>query len=182
FPLKMEQRFLQYFVLLLSLTTLARGIKFDLPAFPPDSVKSKCLSEYVNAGTLVVVAIKVGGGYNQKVDVEVVDNSEARNKYGHKRDVNEDTRLTFTTHADADISICFTNTLDDQFPPNPQYHRTIELDVDIGAEAIDYNQLIKAEALKPMEAELRKLEEVVQEIVDEMDYLRRREARMRDTN
>ena len=33
-----------------------------------------------------------------------------------------------------------------------------------------------------MEAELRKLEQVVQEIVDEMEYLRRREAKMRDTN
>ncbi|CAJ0746265.1 16343_t:CDS:2, partial [Entrophospora sp. SA101] len=59
---------------------------------------------------------------------------------------------------------------------------TIDLDIDVGAEAIDYNQLAKAEKLKPMEAELRKLEQIVQEIVDEMEYLRRREARMRDTN
>lgn len=68
------------------------------------------------------------------------------------------------------------------FRPDPKYHRTIDLDIDVGAEAIDYNALAQAEKLKPMEAELRKLEQVVQEIVDEMEYLRRREARMRDTN
>ncbi|CAG8762973.1 2341_t:CDS:2, partial [Cetraspora pellucida] len=155
------------------------GIKFDLSAEPGHSVVPKCISQYVTTNTLVVVTVKVGVGYNQKIDVEVTDNSDANNKYGHKRDVSEETRLAFTTHANADISVCFTNALDEGFQPNPQYHRTIDLDIDIGAEAIDPNQF---EKLKPMEAELRKLEQVVQEIVDEMEYLRKREARMRDTN
>ncbi|RHZ43932.1 hypothetical protein Glove_801g10 [Diversispora epigaea] len=156
--------------------------QFDLHASPPDHVIPKCISQYVPTDTLVVVTIKIGTGYNQKIDVEVTDNSDAHNKYGQKRDLDEETRIAFTTHADADISICFINTLDAQFQANPQYHRTIDLDVDVGAEAIDYNQLVKSEKLKPMEAELRKLEQVVQEIVDEMEYLRSREARMRDTN
>ncbi|CAG8716992.1 25248_t:CDS:2 [Dentiscutata erythropus] len=160
-------------------TAIVWGIKFDLPAAPEHSVVPKCISQYVTTNTLVVVTVKVGVGYNQKIDVEVTDNSDANNKYGHKRDINEETRLAFTTHANADISVCFTNTLDEEFQPNPQYHRMIDLDIDIGAEAIDPNQF---EKLKPMEAELRKLEQVVQEIVDEMDYLRQREARMRDTN
>ncbi|CAG8571580.1 8624_t:CDS:10, partial [Diversispora eburnea] len=156
-----------------------KGIKFDLHATPPDHVIPKCISQYVPTDTLVVVTIKIGTGYNQKIDVEVTDNSDAHNKYGQKRDLDEETRIAFTTHADADISICFVNILD---APNSQYHRTVDLDVDVGAEAIDYNQLVKSEKLKPMEAELRKLEQVVQEIVDEMEYLRSREARMRDTN
>jgi hypothetical protein len=36
--------------------------------------------------------------------------------------------------------------------------------------------------LQPLELELRKLEKVVQEIWDEMEYLKKREAKMRDTN
>jgi hypothetical protein len=36
--------------------------------------------------------------------------------------------------------------------------------------------------LKPVEAELRRIEEVVGEIVTEMDYLRSREQKLRDTN
>jgi hypothetical protein len=38
------------------------------------------------------------------------------------------------------------------------------------------------EKLKPVEAELRRIEEVVAEIVSEMDYLRSREQKLRDTN
>ena len=38
------------------------------------------------------------------------------------------------------------------------------------------------EQLKPVETELRRIEEMVQEIVSEMDYLRGREQKLRDTN
>ncbi|KAG9289208.1 hypothetical protein G9A89_022517 [Geosiphon pyriformis] len=151
-------------------------------AAPSDFDSRKCIKQYVPTDTLVVVAIKVGAGYNQRIDIDVTDNSPSHNEYGKRRDVNTDTRLAFTTHADADIAICFTNTLTEGSHADPKYHRTIDLDVDVGAEAIDYNALAKAEKLAPLEAELRKLEQVVQEIVDEMDYLRKREARMRDTN
>lgn len=36
--------------------------------------------------------------------------------------------------------------------------------------------------MKPVETELRRIEEMVQEIVSEMDYLRSREQKLRDTN
>lgn len=38
------------------------------------------------------------------------------------------------------------------------------------------------ESLSGLEVEMRKLEGVVKEIVEELNYLKRREARMRDTN
>ncbi len=38
------------------------------------------------------------------------------------------------------------------------------------------------ESLSILEVEMRKLEAVVKEIVDELRYLQRREMRMRDTN
>lgn len=38
------------------------------------------------------------------------------------------------------------------------------------------------EKLKPTEMELRRIEEVMGEIVKEMDYLRERETKLRDTN
>ncbi|CEQ39137.1 SPOSA6832_00649, partial [Sporobolomyces salmonicolor] len=64
----------------------------------------------------------------------------------------------------------------------PQYVRLIDLDVDIGADAVDYNAIAKQESLSGLEVEMRKLEGVVKEIVEELNYLKRREARMRDTN
>lgn len=63
---------------------------------------------------------------------------------------------------------------------NPSRH--IELDIDIGADAKDWSAIQAGEKLKPVEAELRRIEEVVQEIVGEMDYLRTREQKLRDTN
>lgn len=60
--------------------------------------------------------------------------------------------------------------------------RRIELDVDIGADAKDWSAIQAGERLKPSEAELRRAEEVMAEIVREMDYLRERETKLRDTN
>jgi len=63
---------------------------------------------------------------------------------------------------------------------NPTRH--IELDVDIGADARDWSAIQAQEKLKPVETELRRIEELVGEIVGEMDYLRTREQKLRDTN
>lgn len=63
---------------------------------------------------------------------------------------------------------------------NPSRH--IELDIDIGADARDWSAIQAQEKLKPTETELRRVEELVSEIVSEMDYLRTREQKLRDTN
>ena len=60
--------------------------------------------------------------------------------------------------------------------------RHIELDIDIGADARDWSAIQASEKLKPVETELRRIEELVGEIVAEMDYLRSREQKLRDTN
>lgn len=75
------------------------------------------------------------------------------------------------------------------FPPN---HSTteavlspsvqVELDIDIGADARDWSAIQALEKLKPVETDLRRIEELVGEIVSEMDYLRTREQKLRDTN
>jgi len=61
-------------------------------------------------------------------------------------------------------------------------NRHVELDVDIGADAKDWSAIQATEKLKPVEADLRRMEEMVSEIVSEMDYLRTREQKLRDTN
>jgi hypothetical protein len=64
-------------------------------------------------------------------------------------------------------------------PPPP---REVELDIEIGADARDWNSIQAQEKLKPVETDLRRIEELVSEIVTEMDYLRTREQKLRDTN
>ena len=60
--------------------------------------------------------------------------------------------------------------------------RHVELDIDIGADAKDWSAIQAGEKLKPVEAELRRIEELVGEVVSELDYLRAREQKLRDTN
>jgi hypothetical protein len=64
-------------------------------------------------------------------------------------------------------------------PPPP---REVEMDIEIGADARDWNSIQAQEKLKPVETDLRRIEELVSEIVSEMDYLRTREQKLRDTN
>lgn len=79
--------------------------------------------------------------------------------------------------------------------------RIIDLDVDIGADAVDYkcvfpgvhgiacpnleflnSAIANQESLSGLETEMRKLEGIVKEIVDEMDYLKKREEKFQNTN
>jgi hypothetical protein len=78
--------------------------------------------------------------------------------------------------------------------------RIIDLDIDIGADAVDYkyalseffvhgvslmlssSAIANQESLSGLEVEMRKLEGVVKEIVDEMGYLQEREERFANTN
>ena len=66
------------------------------------------------ADTLVVITANVekGGLGNQRVDMEIIDGSNHRNIYQTKRNVMGETRIAITTHADADLGVCFRNHLD----------------------------------------------------------------------
>ena len=64
--------------------------------------------------------------------------------------------------------------------PGPTRH--VELDIDIGADARDWSAIQASEKLRPVETELRRIEETVNEIVQELEYLRMREQKLRDTN
>jgi len=76
----------------------------------------------------------------------------------------------------------------------------VDLDVDIGADAVDYkcvfliflpfnvqclwdeSAIANQESLSGLETEMRKLEGIVKEILDEMKYLEKREERFTSTN
>lgn len=51
-----------------------------------------------------------------------------------------------------------------------------------GVEAKSYDDIAKAEKLKPLEVELRRLEDLSDSIVNDFAYMRQREEEMRGTN
>lgn len=60
----------------------------------------------------LVYRANIAKGPNQRVDMEIVDGSNHRNIYQSKRNIQGETRMAITTHADADLGVCFTNMLD----------------------------------------------------------------------
>nr|ODN83842.1 endoplasmic reticulum vesicle protein 25 [Cryptococcus depauperatus CBS 7841] len=163
---------------LLSLLTVAFAVKFDLEA--EYSPKPKCIWNFASAHSLVIVTANVPAAPDQRVDIKIVDGSERGNVYLSKKDIKGETRLAVTTHESADVGVCMTNWYLGH--GNPRVVRPVELDVDIGADAIDYNAIANQESLSILEVEMRKLEAVAKGIVEEMGYLQRREMKMRDTN
>ncbi|KAF2458468.1 endoplasmic reticulum vesicle protein 25 precursor [Lineolata rhizophorae] len=176
-------RFLRLLLLALGAAQLAVALKFDIQAHPghESSKYERCIRNFVAKDQLVVVTAIVNGqrGDGQMLNMHIRD--AVGNEYGKPKDVVGENRFAFNSHADSAFDVCFENVLTskrDVMSPT----RHIELDIDIGADAKDWSAIQAGEKLKPVEAELRRIEEVVAEIVSEMDYLRGREQKLRDTN
>ena len=60
--------------------------------------------------------------------------------------------------------------------------REVTLILKHGVEAKNYEETGKAEKLKPLEIELRRLEDLSESIVNDFSYMKQREEQMRDTN
>lgn len=142
--------------LILLCTAPVHAIKFELQAYryPP----AKCVWNAAHAGALVIVTANVGPGEGQRVDIEIVDSGPEKNVYLSKRNINGEARFAITAHSeDGDVGVCFKNYLDvgksysidvchclniDSLyclaESGQQRKRVIDLDVDIGADAVDY--------------------------------------------
>jgi len=112
----MPRRLLGCLSLLLTLSVLllapleTEAIKFNLN--PSKTPQPKCIWNPVHDNTLVIVTANVAPGDKQRVDIEIVDSSPQKNVYLSKRDINGETRLAITTHAEGEVGVCLKNTLD----------------------------------------------------------------------
>ncbi|KAF8438157.1 emp24/gp25L/p24 family/GOLD-domain-containing protein [Boletus edulis BED1] len=169
-------------LLLLFLLPFSNAIKFALP--PAKLPTEKCIWNAAHINALVIVTANVSPGPNQRIDIEIIDATPQRNVYLSKKDIKGETRLAVTAHAEDEIGVCFKNHLAPEVRTEMDRNmtRTIDLDVDVGADAVDYNAIANQESLSGLETEMRKLEGVVKEIVDELNYLKKREEKFADTN
>ncbi|KAJ3343935.1 vesicle coat component [Gonapodya sp. JEL0774] len=171
------------FAALILFISSIHAVKFELEGYHAAGVPNRrCLSQFVGRNVLVAGKIWVGPGTDQRIDIEIRDNSPHSNQYFKKGDANNDLKFSFTTHSHADVEFCFSNVLRDGVQPHPALKRDIHLQVEVGIEAEDMSEIAKTEKLRPAEVELRRMEGVVKEIVEEMEAMKEREAKMRDTN
>ncbi|KAK4504172.1 hypothetical protein PRZ48_005088 [Zasmidium cellare] len=165
------------------LLPLVSALKFEIQAHPghESASKERCIRNFVAKDQLVVVTATVSGnrGDGQTLNMHIKD--AVGNDYARPRDVAGEARYAFTSHADSAFDVCFENILTTHTAVmNPS--RSVELDIDIGADAKDWSAIQAGEKLKPVEVELKRMSEQAKELVEEMDYLRSREMKLRDTN
>lgn len=155
-------------ILISSLSTIS-SISFTLT-----SQAKKCLREEVHKNVLVTGEYKLSEA-PIKTHLTVVDTN------GHvlyKKDDASKGKFAFTTDEYDMFEVCFQS----DGTHGQSIDREVFLDVKTGVEAKNYDDLQKTEKLKPMELELKKLEDLSEAIVNDFAYMRAREEQMRDTN
>ncbi|GMM37813.1 Erv25 protein [Saccharomycopsis crataegensis] len=155
-----------------------QALRFDVPASSSRTTPF-CIRDFVTENQLVVAKIHSSGhvGDGQVLNFYIVDS--VGNEYRRKKDFAGNVRVAFTSHSNSAFDVCFENTAVHR---GRSLSREVELDIEAGAAARDWNAIQAAEKLKPAEVELRRIEELTDELVDELNYLKRREERLRDTN
>ncbi|KAI5965251.1 ERV25 [Candida pseudojiufengensis] len=179
----MQSLIFNYALILSFLLSLASSLHMEIPSLPnPEPV---CIRDFVQENQMVTVNIYTDGskGDGQRLDVKITDT--LGNNYAVRKDIVGDVKLAFTSQDNAAIDVCFTNYLEAKWKHHGSRTnslRTIELEIESGASARNWNALQASEKLKPNEVELKKIESLTEEIVSELQYLKSREERMRDTN
>lgn len=172
--------FYSLWLVLAFLTSIVTALQVEVPA--RENPEPVCIRDFVGQNQLVVVNIKSDGhqGDGQRLQLTIIDT--LGNQFHKKNDINKEVRASFTTHEAAAIDICLTNFLDQNLRQRTYLSRHVELGVESGASARDWNILQTVEKLRPAEIELKRIEEMTREISDDLQYLKAREERMRDTN
>lgn len=149
----------------------ADGIMFHLQ---PNT--QKCLREEIHKDVLVTGEFEIQETPGQKVDIQVTDSK------GHHLFMKEEAdtgKFIFNTE-DYDVyEVCFIS----RVPPTQRgIQQDVTLNTKHGVEAKSYEALGEAAKLKPLEVELKRLEDLSESIVQDFSYMRQREEEMRDTN
>ncbi|XP_045776787.1 transmembrane emp24 domain-containing protein bai isoform X1 [Maniola jurtina] len=138
----------------------------------------KCLKEELHANVLVAGEYSVTEVGGQRIDYIVRDSK------GHilaTKDHVTKGKFTFVTETYDTFEVCFIS----KVPPEHRgVAQDVTLDIKVGIEAKNYEGKWIAEAakLKPMEMELKRLEDLSEAIVQDFTSMRKREEEMRDTN
>jgi len=136
----------------------------------------KCLREEIHKDVLVSGDYEVTEVPGQTVDLAVVD---SKGGFLWKKDHAEKGRFTFTTDEYEVYEICFSSKV-----PHGQrgFAQEVYLNTKHGVEAKSYEGMDEAAKLKPLEVDLKRLEDLSEAIVKDFGFMRIREEEMRDTN
>lgn len=151
--------------------TCVYGITFSLL---PNT--QKCLRDEIQAHQPVMGNYEITDAPGQTISYIVRDSK------GHILSQKEDTlrgKISFSTELYETYEICFVSKV-------PQHQRgvvqEVSLDMKKGFETKNYEGIGEAAKLKPLELDLKKMEDLSDSIVQDFAMMRKREEEMRDTN
>ena len=159
---------------LLLLPTVARAIMVDIK---PGG--TKCFGERVVKDQVIVAAFAVhhpnvkDGHVENLVSVQITGPDGAE-EYSNEKFT--ECKHAFTATRRGRVEVCVKLASASPMP------RTVELTVSKGAEARDYSAIAKEEHLRPLETQMRRLQDQLVEVAELMDDMRLREAEMRSLN
>jgi len=155
-------------------TLASTGIIFELQVG-----QEKCFQEDLPSDTVVLGEFKLAASFNTQTLIRVWDFTGAE---VWRTENGVEGTFAFTTEHPGEISICF---LDNPKPGAsvPAYSkRQVTFALKTGVEAKDYTSIAKKDDLKPLELEMLKLEDVVEELNADFRYFKNREGDHRVTN
>ncbi|XP_066599730.1 transmembrane emp24 domain-containing protein bai [Prorops nasuta] len=139
----------------------------------------KCLKEEVQANVLVIGNYEVSEALGQKVDYTIHDSK--KHILSQKEDIphGKQWKFSFSTETYDTFQICFVSHV-----PNNQrgIKQEVNLVIKRGNEGKSYEGIGEAAKLKPVEVELKRLEDLSESIVQDFARMRKNEEEMRDTN
>nr|XP_054759683.1 transmembrane emp24 domain-containing protein 10-like [Lytechinus pictus] len=168
----MKLNYIPFLPVILSLLAIqVHAISFMLAA----NVR-RCLKDEIHKDVLVTGDFKLSDAPGHKTTLQVTD-SKGHTLY--TREEATEGKFAFTTDDYDTYEICFIT----KVPAGMRAgEREVTIVVKHGVEAKSYEDLAKSEKLKPMEIELRRLEDLSEAIVNDFGYMKKREEEMRDTN
>jgi len=98
------------------------------------------------------------------------------------RDLSQSSNYAFTSQHESEYAFCFFDAPRPNAVVDPARPRLVNLRIQTGGGPKDYTDLAKKENLKPLELELRKLEDRVAGLKGDFAYMKYRDAKHRDTS
>ncbi|WOL11554.1 transmembrane emp24 domain-containing protein p24delta9-like isoform X1 [Canna indica] len=164
--------------LLLVAVAPARALRFEL-----ESGHTKCISEDIKLHAMSVGKYSIANP-SESDSIPLPDSHRVTvrvtSPYGnsiHYADQVDSGNFAFTSNEAGDYLVCFW--AHDHKPP---VKMAVEFEWRTGVAAKDWTNVAKKGQIEVMELELKKLEDTIKSIHDEMFYLREREEQMQDMN
>jgi hypothetical protein len=147
--------------------------------FNLSATSSKCFTEELPNDYDVTAMYEAKPGYSQLIDIRVTDHMGSQLL---EKTAIDKGQINFKTTIPGDHHICFYNRLVPGVRYRDDMQREIKFELLAGQESVDYAQVARKQHLKPVEINLRIMEDAVKQIHMEYHYFKAREAEMRTTN